>query len=84
MPAAARTLSAAGYDHYEVSSYARPGRMCEHNRTYWTHGGYLGFGPSAHSFLPEGGEHGAGERWWNIRQIAGYCEALAEGQGKER
>lgn len=74
------TLARAGYEHYEVSSYARQGRRCEHNRTYWTHGGYLGFGPSAHSFRPDGGEHGAGERWWNIRQIGGYCEALAEGR----
>ena len=39
-----------GFDHYEISSYARPGRRSRHNVKYWTYVPYLGFGVSAHSF----------------------------------
>lgn len=39
-----------GFDHYEISSYARPGRQSRHNVKYWTYVPYLGFGVSAHSF----------------------------------
>lgn len=44
----ARTAE-AGYRHYEVSSYAQPGRECRHNLNYWGFGDYLGVGPGAHS-----------------------------------
>jgi len=44
-------LQAAGYERYEISNYAKPGRRCRHNLLYWTHGDYLGLGPSAQSFL---------------------------------
>ena len=61
-----------GYDHYEISSFARPGRRAVHNHRYWTHKNYLGFGPSAHSFwwsaLPA-------SRWANVRNLKRY-EAL--------
>jgi oxygen-independent coproporphyrinogen-3 oxidase len=77
------TLERHGYEHYEVSNYARPGRRCAHNMTYWSHGGYIGFGPSAHSFNPGGGTGGEGERWWNIRQISGYCGALASARSPQ-
>jgi oxygen-independent coproporphyrinogen-3 oxidase len=77
------TMERHGYEHYEVSNYARPDRRCAHNMTYWTHGGYIGFGPSAHSFSPHGGAQGEGERWWNVRQISGYCEALASGRSPQ-
>jgi putative oxygen-independent coproporphyrinogen III oxidase len=44
-------LSAAGYDHYEVSAYARAGRQCRHNLNYWRFGDYLGLGAGAHGKL---------------------------------
>lgn len=70
-------MAAAGYEQYEVSNYARPGRRCRHNLTYWHHGTYLGFGPSAHSCrgrsVPE-------IRRRNIRSVAEYCRRLAEGE----
>ncbi|AEN73842.1 oxygen-independent coproporphyrinogen III oxidase [Rhodothermus marinus SG0.5JP17-172] len=68
-------LEARGYEHYEISNFARPGYQSRHNHTYWRHGNYLGFGPSAHSFwwgqLPEPGAY----RWANVRNIRRY-EAL--------
>lgn len=63
------TLAAAGFEHYEVSNYARSGYRSRHNCTYWNHGGYVGFGPSAHSFWKR-------RRWWNIANLRTYCEYL--------
>jgi putative oxygen-independent coproporphyrinogen III oxidase len=48
-------LSAAGYEHYEVSAYAAPGRRCGHNVNYWTYGDYLGVGAGAHGKLTVAG-----------------------------
>jgi oxygen-independent coproporphyrinogen-3 oxidase len=45
----AETMRAAGFDHYEVSAYARPGRQARHNLNYWNFGDYLGIGAGAHS-----------------------------------
>ena len=71
-------LGAAGYEQYEVSNFARPGFRCRHNANYWSHGGYLGFGPSAHSFLPiEGGREG--RRWWNVSNLVNYLERIEGG-----
>ena len=70
---AAERLVAAGYVHYEVSNFARPGRESRHNSAYWTGEAYLGLGPSAHSYLPP-------ERRWNLRDWAAYRSALAEGR----
>jgi putative oxygen-independent coproporphyrinogen III oxidase len=44
-------LTAAGFEHYEVSAYARHGRQCRHNLNYWTFGDYLGVGAGAHGKL---------------------------------
>lgn len=79
--AADAVLAAAGYQHYEVSNYARPGHRALHNSAYWRRAPFLGFGPSAHS--------GWGvEREWNLREWAAYELAMREGgdpvAGRER
>ncbi|KAI9131152.1 radical SAM family heme chaperone HemW [Acaryochloris sp. CCMEE 5410] len=48
---AATTLTAAGYDHYEISNYARPGYTCRHNQVYWRNNPYYGFGMGATSYV---------------------------------
>lgn len=66
-------LGEAGYDHYEVSNYARsPGHVARHNSRYWQHLPYLGLGPSAHSFDGE-------KRWWNIDSVPDYCRLISAG-----
>ncbi len=66
-------LAEAGFRHYEVSNAARPGFESRHNQAYWRRATYLGLGPSAHS------AHGR-ERWWNIRDWAGYRSARVAGR----
>ncbi len=61
------TLGAAGFEQYEISNYARPGRESLHNLAYWDGADYLGFGPSAFSTV---GEH----RWQNIADTAAYTD----------
>ena len=48
---AEQKLSASGYDHYEISNYAKPKRQAIHNTNYWNRKPYLGIGPSAHSYI---------------------------------
>ncbi|MDZ7293905.1 MAG: radical SAM family heme chaperone HemW [candidate division KSB1 bacterium] len=64
-------LTAHGYEHYEISNYALPGRRCRHNELYWKRHPYLGLGPSAHSFV-------GNRRWWNHKDLGVYCQALAQ------
>jgi len=63
-------LTAAGYEHYEISSYASPGRRSVHNSLYWTMGAYLGLGVSAASFRPLAS--GEGWRFSNPRSVGAY------------
>lgn len=65
-------LGAAGFEHYEVSNYARPGRRARHNSAYWERVPYVGLGPSAHSF------DGA-DRRWNTREYVAWLEQLSTG-----
>ncbi|MBO7401623.1 MAG: oxygen-independent coproporphyrinogen III oxidase [Lachnospiraceae bacterium] len=59
------TLAAAGFVHYEISNYARPGRECRHNKGYWTGTDYIGMGLGAASLLD-------GVRFNNVRQLKDY------------
>ena len=65
-------LREAGYEHYEVSNFAKPGYRSRHNSSYWKGLPYLGIGPSAHSF------NGA-ERRWNVANNNVYNKGLNEG-----
>lgn len=70
--AANRVLRAAGFEHYEVSNAARPGRHSRHNSAYWSLAPYLGLGPSAHSAAGR-------ERWWNVRDWPEYARRARAG-----
>ena len=63
------TLTTAGFEHYEISAFAKHGFISQHNSSYWTGLKYLGFGPSAHSF---DGEH----RWWNVSSLPKYITGI--------
>ncbi len=66
-------LQENGYEHYEVSNFAKPGFKSKHNCNYWNHSNYLGFGPSAHSFW-------GNKRWWNYSDIYFYSNKLQNGK----
>jgi oxygen-independent coproporphyrinogen-3 oxidase len=66
-------LAAAGYVHYEISNFARPGFVSRHNRNYWRGSDYLGVGAGAHSFQRR---PGWGTRWSNERSPGDYMEAV--------
>jgi oxygen-independent coproporphyrinogen-3 oxidase len=66
---AVERLTLRGFEHYEVSNFARPDRASRHNTAYWRHAPYLGLGPGAHSYV-------APERWWNIRDWSEYRSAV--------
>jgi oxygen-independent coproporphyrinogen-3 oxidase len=66
-------LDAAGYGHYELSSWARPGRESRHNSAYWARRPYTGLGAGAHSF-------DGMSRSWNLRDLDRYLSAVAAGQ----
>ena len=68
-------LTAAGYEHYEIANYARPGHRSLHNSGYWRRDGYLGLGVGAHSFFKDG----IGVRCSNTGTLTEYREALAVG-----
>ena len=62
-------LNASGFNHYEVSNFAKKGFECRHNLKYWGYEDYLGLGPSSHSFINY-------MRWNNFRSITKYFECL--------
>ena len=68
-------MERAGFEHYEVSNYARPGFRSLHNSAYWSHADYLGFGPSAHSFWRVG-DGDRRVRWANVSSLGRYCDSL--------
>lgn len=63
-------MRAAGYEHYEISNFAKPGMRSRHNSSYWQGKPYYGFGPSAHSFT------GTNIRRWNIANNTLYIQSL--------
>ena len=68
---AEQRLAEAGYEHYEISNWAKPGRASRHNLTYWRNGPFVGLGPGAHSYLPP-------TRFWNIKPPAEYVRRLRQ------
>jgi oxygen-independent coproporphyrinogen-3 oxidase len=67
------SVCAAGYQHYEISNFCRPGFESRHNTKYWAGDAYYGFGNSAHSY------DGARRRWANQRDAAQYVEVVSRG-----
>ena len=66
-------LAGAGYEHYEVSNYALPGRRARHNSAYWHRAPFIGLGPSAHSGWDR-------RRQWNLRDWVAYERAVVGGR----
>jgi oxygen-independent coproporphyrinogen-3 oxidase len=71
--AAIARLEAAGYEHYEISNFARPGYRCAHNAVYWRNGAYLGLGVGAASYID-------GVRSTHTRDLAAYEAAALAGE----
>lgn len=68
----ARAAAARGFEHYEISNYARPGFRSRHNQVYWRAAEYLACGPGACGFVGD-------VRYGNIKPVARYCATLEEG-----
>ena len=66
-------LAAAGFQHYEISNFARPGHRCRHNEVYWSGDEYWAFGPGAARYL-------SGRRETNIRSVLGWLAKLERGE----
>jgi oxygen-independent coproporphyrinogen-3 oxidase len=66
-------MSAAGFEHYEVSNFSLPGRASRHNSAYWTGAPYAGLGPSAHSFDGKA-------RRWNVAAYAEWVRRLSKSE----
>lgn len=65
-------LTGAGYEHYEISNFARPGFRSRHNSSYWHEVPYIGIGAAAHSYNRK-------QRSWNIENIQTYIRSISEG-----
>lgn len=70
-------FTAAGFEHYEVSNYARPGHRSRHNQAYWEGADYVGLGPGAFSTV-------AGRRWKNVADTRSYVALALAGEPLER
>ncbi|GAB3756029.1 radical SAM family heme chaperone HemW [Spirosoma pomorum] len=68
-----KALTDHGYEHYEISNFAKPGHYARHNTAYWQRKPYLGIGPSAHSY-------NGTSRQYNIANNARYVAAIQQGQ----
>ena len=66
-------LNKAGFEHYEISNFAKPNSLSQHNTNYWRRKPYLGIGPSAHSFNGD-------QRLWNVRNNQVYIRSLDQGK----
>jgi putative oxygen-independent coproporphyrinogen III oxidase len=66
-------LGDAGYGHYEISNWAKPGYECQHNVGYWRRQPYLGLGAGAHSYRDD-------RRWWNVRPPEEYLATVERGE----
>lgn len=66
------TMRRAGFTHYEISNFARPGRECRHNLNYWSNGDYIGYGPAACSYW-------GGRRTTNEKDLMAYAGRLFNG-----
>ena len=63
----------AGYRHYEISNWARPGFECRHNLGYWERRPYVGLGAGAHAYRDD-------VRWWNVRPPEQYLSMVEAGE----
>lgn len=68
-----KELTAHGYEHYEISNFARPGYRSRHNSSYWHQTPYLGLGAAAHSY------NGI-TRQWNVASLKEYIEGIEQGE----
>jgi oxygen-independent coproporphyrinogen-3 oxidase len=66
-------LTEAGYEHYEISNFAKPGIRSKHNSSYWQSKNYLGLGPSAHSF-------NGNSRQWNVANNIMYAKNILQNE----
>jgi oxygen-independent coproporphyrinogen III oxidase len=66
-------LTAAGFEHYEVSNFAHPGKRCRHNEVYWTGGEYFAAGPGAARYV-------GGARETNIRSVTAWLQKVSAGE----
>lgn len=71
--ALADRLKSEGYEHYEISNFARPGFRSRHNSSYWRQEPYIGLGAAAHSFDLR-------SRQWNTADLNAYVEAVSQGR----
>ncbi len=69
---AEHALGQAGFEHYEISNWCKPGRACAHNLIYWRNEPYYGFGAGAHGSTIR-------RRYWKVRRPADYIARIAQG-----